>query len=40
MLLEIDLFNLSMGIGLKLPPFINSICGQMGRPSPDVSKKV
>ena len=26
-----------MGVGLKLPPFINLLCGQMGRPCPDVS---
>ena len=37
MLLEIDLLTLSMGVGLKLPPFINPLCGQMGRPCPDVS---
>ena len=40
MLLEIDLLTLSMGLGLKLPPFINPLCGQMGRSCPDVSKKV
>ena len=40
MLLEIDLLTLSMGVGLKLPPFINPLCGQMGRSCPDVSKKV
>ena len=40
MLLEIDLLTLSMGVGLKLPPFINLLCGQMDRPCPDVSKKV
>ena len=39
MLLEIDLLTLSMGVGLKLPPFINPLCGQMGRSCPDVSKK-
>ena len=27
MLLEIDLLTLSMGVGLKLPPFIYPICG-------------
>ena len=40
MLLEIVLLTLSMGVGLKLPPFINPLCGQMGRSCPDVSKKV
>ena len=25
--LEIDLLTLSMGVGLKLPPFINPKCG-------------
>ena len=30
MLLEIDLLTLSMGVGLKLPPFINPVGGQMG----------
>ena len=40
MLLEIDLLTLSLGVGLKLPPLINPVCGQMGRPCPDVSKKV
>ena len=29
-----------MGMGLKLPPFINPICGWIGRPCPDASKKV
>ena len=33
MLLEIDLLTLSMGVGLKLTPFINPLCGQMGRPA-------
>ena len=40
MLLEIDLLTLYMGVGLKLPPFINPLCGQMGRSCPDVFKKV
>ena len=40
MLLEIDLLTLSLAVGLKLPPFINPVCGQMGRPCPEVSKKV
>ena len=40
LILEIDLSTLSMGVGLKLPPFTNPICGQMGRSCPDVSKKV
>ena len=40
MLLEIDLLTLSMGVGLKLPPFINPLCDQMGRSCPEVSKKV
>ena len=40
MLLEIDFITLSMGVGLELPPFINPLCGQMGRSCPDVSKKV
>ena len=26
MLLEIDLLTLNFGVGLNLPPFINSIC--------------
>ena len=39
-LLEIDLLTPYRGVGLKLPPFINPVCGQMGRPCPDVSKKV
>ena len=38
-LLEIDLLTLSLGVGLKLPPFINSVCGQIGRPCPDIYKK-
>ena len=28
------------GCGVKIHPFINPFCGQMGRPCPDVSKKV
>ena len=40
MLLEIDLLTLFMGVGLKLPSFINPLCGQMGRSCPDVFKKV
>ena len=40
MSLEIDLLTLSMGVGLKLPPFTNPLCGQMGRSSPDVFEKV
>ena len=40
MLLEKDLSTLSMGIRLKLPPFINPKFGQIGRPCPDVSRKV
>ena len=40
MLLKIDLLTLSMGVGLKLPPFINPKCGWIGRPCPDVFKKV
>ena len=40
MLLEKDLLTLSMGMGLNLPPFINPLCGLIGRPCPDVSKKV
>ena len=40
MRLEINLLTLSLGVGLKLPPFINPVYGQMGRPCPDVSKKV
>ena len=40
MLSEIDLLTLSKGVRLKLPPFINPLCCQMGRPCPDVSKKV
>ena len=35
MLLEIDLLTLSLDVGLKWPPFINPICGQMGRPCPE-----
>ena len=31
MLLETDLLTLSMAEGLKLAPFINPVCGQMGR---------
>ena len=40
MLLENDLLTLSMGMGLKLTPFINPKCFKIGRPCPDVSKKV
>ena len=40
MLLEINLLTLSLGVGLKLPPFINPVCGQIGRPCPDIYKKV
>ena len=40
MLLEKDILTLSMGMGLKLPPFINPVCDQMGRPCPGISKKV
>ena len=40
MLLENDLLILSMGMGLKLTPFMNPKCGYIGRPCPDVSKKV
>ena len=40
MLSENDLVTPSMGMGLKLPPFINPLCGLIGRPCPDVSKKV
>ena len=36
MLLKIDLLTLSMGVGLKLPPFINSKCGSIDRPCPDI----
>ena len=36
LLLEIDLLTLSMCVGLKLPPFTNPICGQMGRSCPDM----
>ena len=32
--------NPILGVRLKLHPFINPICGQMGRPSLDISKKV
>ena len=32
MLLENDLLTLSMGMGLKLPPFINPKCGKIGWP--------
>ena len=40
MLLDIDLLTLSLGVGLKLPPYINPVSGQMGRPCPGISKKV
>ena len=30
----------SMVVGLKLPPFINPICGLIGKPFPDIFKKV
>ena len=40
MLLDIDISTLYLGEGLKLHPFINPVCGQMGRPCPDISKKV
>ena len=39
-LLEIDLLTLSLGVGLKLPPFINPVCGQIGSSCPDIYKKV
>ena len=29
-----------MGVGLKLTPFINPVCGQLGKPCPDIYKKV
>ena len=38
MLLNIDLLTLTFGLGL--PSIINPVCGQMGRPFPDISKKV
>ena len=40
MLLEIDLLTLSMGVRLKLPPFINPLCGQMDRSCPENFKKI
>ena len=33
------LLMLSVGVGSKLPPFMNPICGQICRPSPDVYTK-
>ena len=39
-LLEIDLLTLSMAVGLKLPPFINTLCGKIGSPCPDIFEKV
>ena len=29
-----------MGVGLKLPPYINPKCGQIGKPCPRDSKNV
>ena len=40
LLLEIDSLTLYMGVGLKLPPFINPRCGQICRPCHDISKKI
>ena len=40
MLFDIDLLTLSLGVGLNLPPFINPVSGQIGKPCPGISKKV
>ena len=35
-----ELINPIYGYGAKITPFLNSLCGWIGRPCPDVSKKV